>query len=47
MGYNCTSGNGNSQLASRSALNDSTEDVLTITVDSLFQNGAARMLKAY
>ncbi len=42
-----TSRNMDSQLASRSALNDFTDDGLTSPVGSLFQNGTARMLKAF
>ncbi len=40
-----TSGNRNCQRASRSALKDFTDDALTISADSLFQNGTARMVK--
>ncbi len=41
-----TSGNSDCQWASRSALKDFTEDVLTISAGNLFQNGTARMVKA-
>ncbi len=41
-----TSGNSDSQWASRSVLKDFTEDALTISADSLFQNGTARIVKA-
>ncbi len=41
-----TSGNRDSQRASRSALKDFTDDALTISAGSLFQNGTARMVKA-
>ncbi len=34
------------QQASRSALKDFTDDTLTISAGSLFQNGTARMVKA-
>ncbi len=42
-----TLGNRDCQLASRSVLKDFTDEALTISACSLFQNGAARMLKAY
>ncbi len=35
-----------SQLASRSVLNDFTDDALAISTGSLFQNEIARLLKA-
>ncbi len=38
-----TSGNRDCQRASRSALKDFTDDALTISAGSLFQNGTARM----
>ncbi len=38
----CTSGS--SQLASRSIMNDFTDDVLTTSTDSLLQNGTVRIL---
>ncbi len=41
-----TSGNRDCQRASRSALKDFTDDALTISADSLFQNGTVRMVKA-
>ncbi len=41
-----TLGNSDCQRASRSALNDFTEDALTISAGNLFQNGTARMVKA-
>ncbi len=43
----CASGNRDCQLASRSVLKDFTEDALTISAGNLFQNGTARMAKAY
>ncbi len=45
-GLDCTSGNRDCQRASRSALKDFTDDALTISAGSLFQNGTARMVKA-
>ncbi len=47
VGFMGTSGNRGCQLAARSVLENFTDDVLVISADSLFQNGAARMLKAY
>ncbi len=47
MGYKGASGNRDTQLASRSVLNDFTGEALTISASSLFQNGTARILKAY
>ncbi len=41
-----TSGNRDCQRAYRSALKDFTDDALTISAGSLFQNGSARMVKA-
>ncbi len=41
-----TSGNRDCQRASRSALKDFTDDALTISAGSLFQNETARMVKA-
>ncbi len=41
-----TSGNRDRQWASRSVLKDFTEEALTISAGSLFQNGAARIGKA-
>ncbi len=41
-----TSGNRDCKRASRSALKDFTDDALTISAGSLFQNGTARMVKA-
>ncbi len=41
------SGNRDSQLASRNVLNDFTDDALTASAGSIFQNGTARMLAAY
>ncbi len=41
-----TSGNRDCQGASRSALKDFSDDALTISAGSLFQNGTARMVKA-
>ncbi len=41
-----TSGNRDCQRASRSALKDFTDDALTISAGSLFQNGTARKVKA-
>ncbi len=41
-----TSGNRDCQRASRSALKDFTDDALTISAGSLFQNGTAQMVKA-
>ncbi len=41
-----TSGNRDCQRASRSTLKDFTEDALSISAGSLFQNGTARMVKA-
>ncbi len=46
-GYMGASGNRDSQLASRNALNDLTGDALIISTGSIFQNGSARMLAAY
>ncbi len=46
-GYMCTSGNRGCQWASRCVLKDITEDALTISAGGLFQNGTARMVKAY
>ncbi len=40
------SGNRNCQWSSRIAVKDFTEDALTISVGSLFQNGTARTVKA-
>ncbi len=40
------SGNRDCQRASRSALKDFTDDALTISAGSLFQNGTARMAEA-
>ncbi len=40
-----TSGNSDCQWASRSVLNDFTEDALTISAGNLFQNETARMVK--
>ncbi len=37
---------GEQGLASRTALKDFTDDALTISTGSLFQNGTARMVKA-
>ncbi len=42
-----TSGNQDSQLASRSVLNGFADNALTMSAGSLFQNGTAGMLKAY
>ncbi len=39
VGYMGTSGNRDNQLASGSVLNDFTGDALTISADSLLQNG--------
>ncbi len=47
MGNIGNSGNRDCQWASRSVLKDFTEDALTISVSSLFQNGTARMVKEY
>ncbi len=47
VGHMDTSGNRACQLASRGILKDFTDDVLTISAGSLFQNGTPRMLKAY
>ncbi len=41
-----TSRNRDCQWVSRSALKDFTDDALTISAGSLFQNGTARMVKA-
>ncbi len=41
-----TSGNRDCQRASSSALKDFTDDALTISAGSLFQNGTARMVRA-
>ncbi len=41
-----TSDNRDCQCASRSALKDFTEDALTISAGSLFQDGTARLVKA-
>ncbi len=41
-----TSGNRDCQRASRSALKDFTDDALTISAGSLFQNGTARMVNS-
>ncbi len=41
-----TSRNRNRQLASRGVLKDFTEDALTVSAGSLFQNGTARIVKA-
>ncbi len=41
-----TSGNRDCQRASKSALKDFTDDALTISAGSLFQNGTARMVMA-
>ncbi len=46
-GLKATSVNRDSHLASRSVLNDFTDDALTISAGSLFQNVAARTLKAH
>ncbi len=45
--YVGTSGKRDSQFAFRIPLNDFTGDALTISADSLFQNGIVRMIKAY
>ncbi len=45
--YMDTLGNRDCQLASRSVMQDFTEDALTTLAGSLVQNGTARMLKAY
>ncbi len=42
-----TSGNRDCQLASRSVLNDFTDEALTISAGSSFQNWTARMVKAF
>ncbi len=42
-----TSGKKDSQLVSRRALSDFTDDALTISAVILFQKGTARLLKAY
>ncbi len=41
-----TSGNRDCQWAPRSVLKDFTEEALTISAGSSFQNGAARIVKA-
>ncbi len=41
-----TSGDRDCQRASRGALKDVTEDALTISAGTLFQNGTVRMVKA-
>ncbi len=41
-----TLGKRDGQRASRSALKDFTDEALTISAGNLFQNGAARMVKA-
>ncbi len=41
-----TSGDRDCQWAPRSALEDLTEDALTMSAGNLFQNGTARMVKA-
>ncbi len=41
------SGNRDSQLASRNALNGLTDDALIISAGSIFQTESARMLAAY
>ncbi len=41
-----TSGNRDCHWASRSVLKDFTEDALTISPGSLFQNGSVRIVKA-
>ncbi len=46
LGYMCTSGNRDCQLASRSVSNGFTEDALTISAGSLFQNGTAESVLA-
>ncbi len=43
VGYMGTLGNRDCQLASRSVLEDFTDDALTISAGSLFQNGIALM----
>ncbi len=47
LGYMGALGNRDCQLASRRVLKDFTEDALTISAGSLFQNGTARMMKTY
>ncbi len=47
VGYVGTSGNRDCQLVPRSVLNDFNNYALTISARILFQNGAARMLKAF
>ncbi len=42
-----TSGNKDCQWTSRAVLKDFTEDTLTISAGILYQNGTARMVKAY
>ncbi len=42
-----TSENRDCQWVSRSVLKDFTEDALTISAGSLFQNGTARIVKAH
>ncbi len=44
VGYMGTSGNRDSQLASRSVLKDFTDDALTISAGSLIQDGTARTM---
>ncbi len=46
VGLKGTSGNRDYRWASRSALKDFTDDALTISAGSLFQNGPAQMVKA-
>ncbi len=46
VGYMGTSGNRDGQLASKSILKDFTDDTLTISAGSLFQNGAAQIVTA-
>ncbi len=47
VGYMGALGNRDCPLASSSVLKDFTDDALTISAGSLFQNETARMLKAY
>ncbi len=47
VGYMGTSGKRDGQFVFRILLNDFNDDALTISADSSFQNGTARMLKAY
>ncbi len=46
LGYMCTSGNRDCKLASRCASIDFTDDALTISAGSLFQNGKAESVLA-